>query len=291
MSAKSTAAPRPSASLVVINARNEVLLVHRNPKASSFAGAHVFPGGNFDGKQDSSSRMTAIRETFEESGLLFASPAESIPDAVTMATARQEIHSMKRTFGSFLEEHGLKTDESVLMPFTQWLTPVEAPRRYHTHFYVAFLPSSHATGFSAGAKEEQMPTPDGGQEVISARFLTPSAWLSLFREQKITFMPPQYYILSTLADIPPASLREGVLKLSNGAFGKMSVHPERLFTDGKKVTFTYEGDEERGGQSGRRHRVNCEVGKGGVMTRIDLEQSFDVFSQIEHQVPAESSKL
>jgi len=34
-------APRPSASLVVVNPRNEVLLVHRNPKATSFAGVHV----------------------------------------------------------------------------------------------------------------------------------------------------------------------------------------------------------------------------------------------------------
>lgn len=35
--------PRPSASLVVVNERNEILLVHRNPKASSFGGMHVRP--------------------------------------------------------------------------------------------------------------------------------------------------------------------------------------------------------------------------------------------------------
>jgi hypothetical protein len=33
--------PRPSASLVVVNKNNEVLLVHRNPKSTAFAGAHV----------------------------------------------------------------------------------------------------------------------------------------------------------------------------------------------------------------------------------------------------------
>jgi hypothetical protein len=35
------ATPRPSASLIVVNAKNEVLLVHRNPKATSFSGMHV----------------------------------------------------------------------------------------------------------------------------------------------------------------------------------------------------------------------------------------------------------
>lgn len=40
-STMSTPAPRPSASLVVVNERNEILLVHRNPKASAFGGMHV----------------------------------------------------------------------------------------------------------------------------------------------------------------------------------------------------------------------------------------------------------
>ena len=40
---KDSSAPRPSASLVVVNSSNEVLLVHRNPKATSYAGMHVRP--------------------------------------------------------------------------------------------------------------------------------------------------------------------------------------------------------------------------------------------------------
>lgn len=38
---KTPAVPRPSASLVVVNPRNEILVVHRNPKSSAFAGMHV----------------------------------------------------------------------------------------------------------------------------------------------------------------------------------------------------------------------------------------------------------
>ena len=38
---KTPAVPRPSASLIVVNPRNEILLVHRNPKSSAFAGMHV----------------------------------------------------------------------------------------------------------------------------------------------------------------------------------------------------------------------------------------------------------
>ncbi|KIP12328.1 hypothetical protein PHLGIDRAFT_113803, partial [Phlebiopsis gigantea 11061_1 CR5-6] len=83
------AVPRPSASLIVINARNEVLLVHRNPRASSFAGMHVFPGGNFDAAQDGDLATTAVRETFEETGLLLAAGA-ALPAGDVLERARAD---------------------------------------------------------------------------------------------------------------------------------------------------------------------------------------------------------
>jgi len=147
--------PRPSASLIVINDRNEILLVQRNPKTRSFAGAHVcrrpllycaphgpefvaqvFPGGNFD-EGDGSYRMTAIRETFEETGLLLAkgcstsAPEQPAPlrlDQDALNRARQSILLGQTVFSKFLDDAGLTPAVDELLPFTEWVTPVQAPR-------------------------------------------------------------------------------------------------------------------------------------------------------------------
>ncbi|KXN92183.1 Putative nudix hydrolase 7 [Leucoagaricus sp. SymC.cos] len=296
--------PRPSASVVVINARNEILLVHRNPKARSFGGMTVFPGGNYDKKQDSSLAITAIRETFEESGLLLASAdgssSNSPPDDTQLDDARHSIHQQKLLFQHFLRSNNLKADSEALLPFTQWITPIGPPRRFHTQFYVAFLPAAPSSGFSSGAKQERIPKPDGGQEVISARFVHPSEALREFREGKITFMPPQFYILTTLSDILQGSRnteeqRTKVESLSRGAFGRMVLNPRPRkpedddFAKGYSI-LVYEGDETRGGSKGRLHRAKLRM-IDGVIREIVLQRNFDIFSEIESHPFQESSKL
>jgi len=225
--------PRPSASLIIVNARNEILLVQRNPQARHFAGVSVFPGGNLDHRQDDSHAHCAIRETFEESGLLLATPTSGsalvLSDAV-LDEARLNIHAQKLNFKTFLAKHGLTVDTHSLLPFTQWITPVNALRRFHAHFFVVFLPASPSSGFSSGAKQERIPKPDGGQEVISARFIHPSDALAEFRLKKITFMPPQAYLLTTLAEILQGKAntlpqRQQVEALSKGSFGHMVINP------------------------------------------------------------------
>lgn len=101
----------------------------------------VFPGGNYDEKQDESLTMTAIRETFEESGLLVASFSNSnIPDDVVLDEARQRIHSQKLLFQTFLAEHQMRADVSSLLPFTQWITPKAVPR-FNSYFTYAMSDS------------------------------------------------------------------------------------------------------------------------------------------------------
>ncbi|KAL9715270.1 hypothetical protein Ac2012v2_001931 [Leucoagaricus gongylophorus] len=277
MLSTSAPVPRPSASLIVVNAHNEVLLVHRNPKACAFGGMTVFPGGNYDQKQDSSLAITAIRETFEESGLLFASSDDSSPDTlllddIRLDDARNGIHQQRYLFQDFLKSNHLRADSDQLLPFTQWITPIGSPRRFHTQFFVAFLQASSSAGFSSGAKQECIPKPDGGQEIISAWFLHPSEALREFREGKITFMPPQFYILATLADVLQGTLNTGdqralVSKLSRGAFGQMVLNPRPCKPEGDDLTggysiLTYEGDETRGGSKGRLHRAKLGITDG-----------------------------
>ena len=77
--------------------------------------------------------MTAIRETFEESGLLLASlspsSARTIPlEEAILDEARNEIHQQKLLFQNFLQSKNLEANVGSLLPFTQWITPVEQPR-------------------------------------------------------------------------------------------------------------------------------------------------------------------
>lgn len=144
-------------------------------------------------------------------------------------------------------------------------------RRFHTRFFVAFLPAAPSSGFSSGDKQERLPTPDGGQEVISARFLHPNDAMSEFRTGKITLMPPQFYILFTLSNILQGcentrSQREQVRALSRGLFGRMVLNPRALPNRDEqgRTVLTYEGDETRGGSKGRLHRALAKVGKAGV---------------------------
>ena len=106
--------------------------------------------------------------------------------------------------------------------------------------------------------------------MIEARFIHPRTALIEFREGKLSLMPPQYYLLSTLADIlqgPTNTLtqREKVQTLSRGLFGRMVITPQRYKKDDGmgRVILTYEGDETRGGSKGRLHRALLKMTKDG----------------------------
>ena len=105
--------------------------------------------------------------------------------------------------------------------------------------------------------------------MIEARFIHPRTALIEFREGRLNLMPPQYYHLSTLADILQGSTntlaqREKVQTLSRGSFGKMVITPQLYKKeDGKgPAILTYEGDETRGGSRGRLHRVLFKMTNG-----------------------------
>ncbi|OBZ69108.1 putative nudix hydrolase 7 [Grifola frondosa] len=260
--------PRPSASVVIVNAQNEVLLVQRNPKSQSFAGAHVFPGGNYDSTQDNSLQITAIREVFEETGLLLASSTGSnaTPSDAQLDEARESIHAQKQLFQDFLSRFHMEADVGSLLPFTQWITPVTVPRRFHTQFYVAFLNSAL----------------DGVLIWRQTGTSSDSGW-------RTRVLPPGHVGRNPGGKQKHRGSRETVRSLSEGLFGRMVINPRALpevDPEGRTI-LTYEGDETRGGTKGRLHRCLARFGRGGVVKELTIQRNFDVFTEIEgHLFPA-----
>lgn len=176
---------------------------------------------------------------------------------------------------------------------------------------MVFLPASPSAGFSSGDKSERLPTDDGGREVIEVRFIHPTTALEEFKDGKIRFMPPQFYILTTLRDILKGKentllQRETIRRLSQGAFGQMVINPKILperDSEGRTI-LVYEGDEIYGGSKGCFHRAVGLIGKGGVSVNalfanesesannqsivqvpkeLTLLRNFDIFAEIETQ--------
>ncbi|KAI1261395.1 hypothetical protein F5Y18DRAFT_401885 [Xylariaceae sp. FL1019] len=230
--AKPPSDPRPSSSIILLSPTNQVLLLHRVKTSSSFASAHVFPGGNLsefhDGAVPTSGhpkrhedslayRLGAIRETFEESGILLARKDRNSGALLNLATdhrekARKEIYENKVSFTAWVESLGGIADTENLLPFTRWITPAQNPKRFTTQMYVYMLPLSAGEDpvLAAAQNEALIPTPDGGAEITTAHFDDVATWLDKQRRGEIILFPPQCFLLQMMAPFligpPPTSL-------------------------------------------------------------------------------------
>lgn len=126
---KEVAVPRPSASVLLVSPQNQFLLLQRVKQSSSFASAHVFPGGNVskfhDGEMPGTDsperhvdseiyRRAAIRETFEESGIVLARNAGfgrliEVPEE-EREQGRRLVHSNEVPFEKWLAGKGGRAD-------------------------------------------------------------------------------------------------------------------------------------------------------------------------------------
>ena len=175
--------PAPAATLVLIRDRPgggiECLLMQRHQKSKFAAGAFVFPGGKIetdDNPEDAAAwcrgldmataagRLNlesaprtalgywigAIRETFEEAGLLLAVDAGGRDAAVAaprLAEYRKACQSDNRAFWSLLRNEGLQLATDRLVYFAHWITPEDQPLRFDTRFFAAPAPAGQeATG-------------------------------------------------------------------------------------------------------------------------------------------------
>lgn len=213
--------PRPASTLILTRDTSfglEVFLMQRTYQATFMPGFFVFPGGAVDPMDSSDSILSlcnsiddadvscmpgmeqgglayviaAIRESFEEAGLLLAHDehgayveiAEST-DIEYYAGLREELNTGQLTFADVIRLRGLKIAVEKLVFFSRWITPVGLPRRYDTHFFVAAAP------------EQQIAVADG-QEAIDHIWIAPLEALERGRRGELPLSLPT---ISTLQDI------------------------------------------------------------------------------------------
>lgn len=194
-------------SIMLISPTNQLLLLHRVKTSSAFASAHVFPGGNchafhdgpIPGPQDPDRhldgdvyKLAAIRETFEESGILLARDANgallSLPESVR-EEGRKAVHANKIPFPEWLKSHGGVPDTASLVPFTRWITPPAMKKRFTVQMYIYLLPFDWTL---------EKAVHDGGLEHTAADFDDVRAWMKKAQEGKIILYSPQAYLISML---------------------------------------------------------------------------------------------
>ncbi|BEI85746.1 hypothetical protein CcaverHIS002_0600330 [Cutaneotrichosporon cavernicola] len=215
------AVPKPSSSVMLVSPTNQLLLLHRVQRSSAFPSAHVFPGGNLSSfhevipsEQDVGRhndgyayRLAAIRETFEESGILLARKKGTPPGGPLLKLSEAEIedgrkavHGDKIKFEEWLDQKGGVAEIESLVPFTRWITPPNVPKRFTTQMYVYMLPlNSDAVGHDAEVTVHN-PTHDGGIEHTAAAFDDCADWLKRGKSGEIIIYPPQMYLIGHLAE-------------------------------------------------------------------------------------------
>lgn len=174
------AAPRSASTVVLLREGDgkpgglESYLLRRHVGMAFAAGMSVFPGGGVDPRdadmdptlwagpspQEWATRMdctteqatelvcAAVRETFEESGVLLAGTAETVVADTTgddWERDREALVNHELAFSDFLAARGLVMRTDLLSVLGGWLTPVFEPKRYLTWFFVAALPEGQVT--------------------------------------------------------------------------------------------------------------------------------------------------
>jgi 8-oxo-dGTP pyrophosphatase MutT (NUDIX family) len=219
---RSPAAPRDAATVVLVREAPgiEAFLLRRTRSLEFAPGACVFPGGSVDAHDrdheiawagpspaDFGDRLgtsaeraralvcAAVRETFEESGVLLAGPMVMPQDGASLARDRHALLRGSVSLAELLVRRGLVLRADLLTPWGRWITPEVSPRRFDTWFFVAALPPGQVATH-AGEADPGHPAPG---ESDSGTWFRPSAALDAARAGEITLMPPTAVTLSELA--------------------------------------------------------------------------------------------
>lgn len=210
---------RPASTLLLLrdDPAFEVLMVERHHEIDFASGALVFPGGKSHtgdhdeawgdhalgwaehGEDQAGLRIAAIRELFEEAGLLLARRADGAPLDVEPAPMdlRKSVDRGETPFLDVVRAAGARLDLSALTVFARWITPPVTPKRFDTWFYVAHAPVG------------QLAVCDG-RETVDACWYAPQAALSAAErgERKVVFPTRMNLVMLTRAASAAAAIEQ-----------------------------------------------------------------------------------
>ena len=203
---------RPASTVVLLRQAHpfDVFLVRRSDSIAFMGGAHVFPGGRVDaedhiedidalgeGMTAAIARMSdvsagvavahhvaALRELFEEAGVLLARPLATPP--ARLAEYRRDLLAGTTAFADIIRRERLRLALDELAYFAHWVTPEIETRRFDTRFFLARAPDG------------QTPVHDDG-ETSHSEWLAPLAAIERSRDGRISLPPPTWTTLSMLA--------------------------------------------------------------------------------------------
>ena len=250
------ATPSPAATLVLLRDRPtgvlETLLIQRNRKSKFAAGDYVFAGGKVEADDvpadaerfcvgltatAAAARLGglepraalgywigAIREAFEEVGMLLAYDATGSPVRIDaphharFADYRAACQASNAAFFDMLRAERLTLATDQLAYFAHWITPEEQPIRFDTRFFAAPAPAGQA------------PEADG-HEIVNLRWLSPAEALEALRRKEMSLRTPTLKNLELVGAY--ATVADAVAAL--GRREVPTIRPRILQVDGKPV--------------------------------------------------------
>ncbi len=200
--------PRPAATVLLLRDAAaggiEVLMTRRSLSASFAPGAYVFPGGTVDPADGSALArrladrrdnqtddllrfaVAAIREAWEELGILLVHPA-SDPRAATIAASAVPRDADAETFLRAIEQAGLRLAADEIWWYCHWITDRDLPRRFDTRFLVATMPPG------------QVPAPDN-REQFEPVWIAPATALARHEAGEFEMIFPTIRTLRRMAN-------------------------------------------------------------------------------------------
>ncbi len=234
--------PKDAATVVLLrdtSAGIEAFLLRRVVGMAFAGGMSVFPGGGVD-RRDADADIAwagppaewwaskfacsvplarslvcaAVRETFEESGVLLAGPSADsvVSDTGPYSGARKSLVDREFSFAEFLADTGLVLRADLLRPWANWVTPAEEPRRYDTKFFIAALPEGQrADGSTSEADHAEWRRPTDAIDLWKAgeRGLLPPTWMTLTELDEQATVADAMATDRTISKIIPKVIREG----------------------------------------------------------------------------------
>ena len=149
-------------------------------------------------------RQAAIRELFEEVGVLLARGPVQETELARGDTLRKRVLGGE-SFRGVLAERGLRPDVGALRYFAHWITPSAEPKRFSARFFVATLPAGQTVNTSAsGPDQEPDQEPDQGPDQMPGE-MDDACWIrpteALARAATLRLPPPQLRILRDLREL------------------------------------------------------------------------------------------